>query len=267
MSGGGDRDDGGLRDGGGNRDGGARRDGGGRRHRVLVVRRDVAGAEAAVLLLHGGRDTGMGAPSALNLPSRRMRLLLPSLARATAGRKVLLAEARYRHRGWNGDRADAARDTVEAVAELSRRTGGAPVVLVGHSMGGRAALRAAGEPAVTGVVALAPWCPPGEPVAQLDGTRLVFAHAGADRITSPAESLRLAVRARTAGAEVCRFTLEGGDHAMLRQAGLWHALTARAVGGLLGLTPLPPEVASAFALPGGSDDGLALPAATTIGGG
>ncbi|WP_438949092.1 LLM class flavin-dependent oxidoreductase, partial [Streptomyces harbinensis] len=40
---------------------------------------------------------------------------------------------------------------------LAARLGPVPVVLVGHSMGGRAALRAAGHPAVTGVVALAPW--------------------------------------------------------------------------------------------------------------
>ena len=48
---------------------------------------------------------------------------------------------------------------------------------------------------------------------------------------------------------------------MLRDAGVWHALTATAAHGLLGLTPLPPEATSAFALPAGSPDGLALSAA------
>lgn len=45
---------------------------------------------------------------------------------------------------------------------------------------------------------------------------------------------------------------------MLRHAGLWHALTAAAVHGLLGLRPLPAEAASAFALPARSTDGLEL---------
>jgi acetyl esterase/lipase len=117
---------------------------------------------------------------------------------------------------------------------------------------------------VSGVVALAPWCPPGEPVDGLAGTRLVFAHASADRITSPAESLRFAVEAREAGAAVCRYEFPGGDHAMLRTAALWHELTARTVSALLGLTPLPPEVSSAFALPPGTTDGLALPAKSGV---
>jgi dienelactone hydrolase len=127
-------------------------------------------------------------------------------------------------------------------------------------MGGRAALRAAGDPDVTGVVALAPWCPPGDPVTQLAGTRLIVVHARADRTTSSAESLRMSAAARAAGAQVCRYELAGGDHAMLRHAALWHTLTTRTVCALLGLAELPPEVASAFALPPTVPDGLALPA-------
>jgi pimeloyl-ACP methyl ester carboxylesterase len=137
---------------------------------------------------------------------------------------------------------------------------GALVVLIGHSMGGRAALRVAGTAGVAGTVALAPWCPPNEPVAHLAAARLVIVHAERDRTTSPGESLRIAERARAEGAAVCRFVLPGGDHAMLRRYAVWHALTTGAVCGLLGLTALPAEVVSAFALPPGSPDGLAVPA-------
>lgn len=229
--------------------------------RRLVVRRLPERPRGAVLFLHGGAEHGLRRPSRLNGPAWRMRPFLRELARSAQGRHLLLAEARYRHRGWNGDRADAALDAEEALTQLVRQAGGAPVVLVGHSMGGRAALRVAGAEGVTGVVALAPWCPPGEPVGQLAGRRLVFVHAQADRITSPGESLRMAVEARAAGAEVCRYVLPGGDHAMLRNAAVWHALTARAVSGLLGLAPLPPGATSAFDLPADSPDGLALAAA------
>ncbi|HEY5833349.1 alpha/beta fold hydrolase [Streptomyces sp.] len=211
-------------------------------------------------MLHGGREHGLRKPSWVNGPAWRMLPFVRALARATAGARIVVAEGRYRHQGWNGERADAARDAAEAVAELSRRTGGAPLVIVGHSMGARAALRAAADPGVTGVVALAPWCPPGEPVDHLAGTRLVFAHGTADRITSPEESLRMAGRARAAGAEACRYVLPGGDHAMLRGAALWHALTVRAACGLLGLAPLAPAATTAFALPAGSPEGLALSA-------
>ncbi|MDX6353424.1 MAG: hypothetical protein QOF98_327, partial [Streptomyces sp.] len=109
----------------------------------VVVRREVARPEGSVLVLHGGREHGLRRPPRLNFPAWRKRPFLRALANATAGHSVTLAEIRYRHTGWNGDRADPAHDAAAAVAELSERTAGAPIVLVGHSMGGRAALQAA----------------------------------------------------------------------------------------------------------------------------
>jgi predicted esterase len=230
-----------------------------RAYRGIVVRRPADRPEAAVLVLHGGAEHGMRRPGRLNAPSWRMRPFVKALDGAAGPRALLVAEARYRYRGWNGERADAARDALAAMAELAKLTGDVPTVLVGHSMGGRAALRAAGADGVAGVVALAPWCPPGEPVEHLAGRRLVFVHARADRITSPAESLAMAGRARSAGAQVCRYELAGGDHAMLREASVWHSLTADSVGALLGFAPLPAETAAAFGLPATSTEGLALP--------
>ncbi|WP_051951018.1 alpha/beta fold hydrolase [Actinacidiphila yeochonensis] len=214
----------------------------------------------AVLVLHGGRSEDTRAPGRVNAPGLRMRPFGTALLRATRDQGVAVAEARYRRRGWNGGRADAAVDAAAALDRLAARTGGAPAVLLGHSMGGRAALRAAGRPGVAGVVALAPWCPPGEPVAHLAGRSLVFAHAEGDRVTSPADALRMAAEARAAGALVCRYVLSGGDHTMLRRARDWHRLAVLGVCGLLGVGPLPDAAAEAFALP--PDDasgGLALP--------
>lgn len=225
----------------------------------LAVRRMPREVGGAVLLLHGGYEQDARGPSRLNAPGLRMRPFAAAVARATEGRGVAVAEARYRFRGWNGERADAAHDAVEAVERLVKLTGGAPTVLIGHSMGARAALRAAGAADVVGVVALAPWCPPGEPVAQLDSRRLVFAHATGDRVTSPAESLQMAVDARAAGAQVARYELPGGDHAMLRRMRVWHDLATCAAGAVLGLGPVPAEMASAFARRPGQPDGLALP--------
>ncbi|MGW3246845.1 alpha/beta hydrolase [Streptomyces sp. NPDC001070] len=204
---------------------------------------------AAVLVLHGGRAEGLEPPPPWNLPGVRMRPFVRAIGRATAGHDVALAGVRYRHRGWNGDREDAARDALRALEALRQRAGDVPVVLVGHSMGGRAALRVAGHPLVGAVVGLAPWCPAGEPVGHLTGRRLVLLHGDRDRVTDPAGSLTLADRARAAGALACHLMVPGGDHAMLRGAGTWHTLTARLVAGLLRLRPLPPEVADALTAP------------------
>ncbi len=77
---------------------------------------------------------------------------------------VLIAQVRYRLRGWNGDRADPAHDTLRALDALAELTGPVPTVLLGHSMGGRAALRAAGHPLVTGAARTGwPACTPCAP--------------------------------------------------------------------------------------------------------
>ncbi|MDQ1011470.1 dienelactone hydrolase [Streptomyces sp. V4I23] len=216
---------------------------------ALVPLRAVEAPRGAVLLLHGGRADALEPPPVVNLPAVRMRPFARSLARATVGHAIALGRVRYVHRGWNGERADAARDATRALEELSRVTGPVPVVLVGHSMGGRAALRVAGHPLVSAVVGLAPWCPADEPVDHLAGRRVVLLHGDRDRVTDPADTWALAARARTAGSEVCTLPVSGGDHAMLRGAAAWHALTTAAVTGLLGLGPLPGRVAEGFAAP------------------
>lgn len=219
-----------------------------RQRRRLVTHALPAEPRAAALFLHGGRESGLASPRRWSLPALRMRPFVRSVAAATAAHPVALAEVRYRHSGWNGDRADAALDAWSAVEELLAATDGVPLVLVGHSMGARAALRIGGHPGVSGVVALAPWCPEEEPVDHLAGARLALVHSDRDRITDPRGSLRFAARARAAGAEVCRLVVPGSDHAMLRRAADWHGVAAGLTAGLLGLTGLPEQVAAAMAL-------------------
>ncbi|MFF9011955.1 alpha/beta fold hydrolase [Streptomyces sp. NPDC014870] len=192
---------------------------------------------AAVLLLHGGRSEGLEPPPAINLPALRMRPFATGIRRTLADRDVLVAMVRYRHRGWNGARADAAQDAEAALAALARSAGDIPVVLVGHSMGARAALRAAGHPTVRGVVGLAPWCPPGEPVDHLAGRRIHLLHDEADRVTSAAESWEFVRRARAGGSEATGTAMPRGGHAMLRGAADWQRRTTELVAELLDTPP------------------------------
>ncbi|MFE4633558.1 alpha/beta fold hydrolase [Streptomyces sp. NPDC056773] len=190
-------------------------------------------ATAAVLLLHGGRADAHGPPPSPNLPGLRMRPFAAALLRDTFDDDVLVAHVRYRHRGWNGPNAHPVTDAQQALKELRALTGPVPVVLIGHSMGGRAALRAAADPQVKGVVVLAPWCPAGEPTTQLHGRTVIALHDEADRVTAAADTWAYLTRAQSAGARVLGIGMPRGGHSMIRDARRWHRITADATRAVL----------------------------------
>ncbi|MEV1025995.1 alpha/beta fold hydrolase [Streptomyces sp. NPDC050264] len=192
-----------------------------------------ADPRSAVLVLHGGREAGREPARAWQPAALRMRPFLTAVSHAVPHHRLLVGSVRYRYRGWNGAAADPLRDTEDALAELARRVGDIPVVLLGHSMGGRAALRAAGAPHVRGVVALAPWCPDGEPTDHLRDRTAIVVHGDQDRITDPRASTAMMGRARAQGARTATLVVAGGDHAMLRRGRVWHRTATAAVAEVL----------------------------------
>lgn len=161
---------------------------------------------------------------------------------------------RYRYRGWNGPARDAARDAAWALDEVGRRHPGLPVVVVGHSMGGRAALAVAGAPNVVAVCALAPWLDGTDAVDQLAGRAVLIVHGDRDRYTDPRQSYAYAVRAKRVTDRTARVELPGAGHYMLRRARVWHALVRRFAVGALGIEPFDPLIANALRQP--APDGL-----------
>ncbi|MGI8665584.1 MAG: alpha/beta hydrolase [Jatrophihabitans sp.] len=188
-------------------------------------------AEAVVLVLHGGREVNADPVSARQLAVLRLIPFARRIAHRGNGR-VAVARLRYRTRGWNagGDATPApVLDAQWALDQLSERFGELPFGIVGHSMGGRTALRVGGHRQVRGVVGLAPWLPAGEPVRQLLGRQVLLMHGTADRMTDPRGSASFADRLEEAGGTVSLARIDGGRHAMLRRAGLWHELAAQFV--------------------------------------
>jgi dienelactone hydrolase len=182
---------------------------------------------AIALLLHGGAELGHDPVDAWSGPVVRMRPFGWAIRRRTP--EIGIARLRFGQRGWNGTAASPVADVEHALAELRRRRPGIPVVLVGHSMGGRAAVRAAGDQSVLGVVALAPWLPPDEPEDQLAGRDLVILHGTDDQRTSPERSAQYAERVEGVARSVRYVAIPGGDHAMLRPWRTWHREAANAV--------------------------------------
>jgi pimeloyl-ACP methyl ester carboxylesterase len=179
---------------------------------------------AAVLVLHGGKANSVDRVRPDQLTVRRMQPFVRTLT--ALDDDLAVGQMRYRHRGWNSSHGDPVADVEFALAAIAAHYGPVPVVLVGHSMGGRAALRAAGHASVRGVVALAPWLPGMEPVEQLAGRDLVVVHGTRDRTTSPRASARFVERAAPVVRRVACLQVPWSGHGMLLRAELWHHLTA-----------------------------------------
>jgi dienelactone hydrolase len=206
---------------------------------------------------HGGTATSVAPPSDAALSLVRMRALEQFVRSSAGDRGVGTHLLRYRVAGWNGPAADAFNDVRWAIEQLRAAHGSeVPIVLVGHSMGGRAALRAGGDPQVAAVCGLAPWTPPGEPVDHLRGRTVAILHGQGDRWVPASLSADFALRAREAGASVARFTTPGG-HSMVRGALRWHRFARDVVLGATGIQPMRADIAAAMRRP--VPEGLAVP--------
>lgn len=213
--------------------------------RLEPVGREQDRPAALVLVLHGGRAHSRESGERKRLTYRRMVPFARALSRGGPAVHLL----RYRYRGWNAPARDALRDAQWALGELAERFPGVPVVLVGHSMGGRAALGAAAGPNVVAVCALAPWLDGSDPVHQLDGRTVLIAHGDRERWTDPGESFRYAVRAKERGVRICRFDVPGAGHFMIARSRVWHDLVTRFVLGVLHIEPEDPAIANALRQP------------------
>ena len=212
------------------------------------------GVRAVVLVLHGGQEVSK-TPATRRYPAYWRMIPFSRALRRVPGLAVWQLCNTYR--GWNAPDLDPVTDGRQALDEIRRVHPDVPVALVGHSMGGRVALRVADDPAVVGVCALAPWTPEGEPVAQLTGRTILIAHGDRDRTTDPALSYTYAERAKEVTDAVARFDVRGEAHALLFRYREWTRLVSRFTLGVLGITGLDQDIADALAEP--APAGLRVP--------
>ncbi|MCW2940672.1 MAG: alpha/beta hydrolase [Actinomycetia bacterium] len=211
---------------------------------TLGVREPVGEVRAVALVLHGGRVKSRVPASPWQPAALRMIPFAWVLQRAGRDQGLAVCSLGYRLRGWNGAEASPVPDARWALDRVRERYGEVPVVLVGHSMGARTALRVADDPHVRGVVALAPWLPDGEPAGAVAGREILIMHGANDRTTEAAASRAYA---KSAPADrIALIELRDEGHAMLRRAGVWHRLTTGFVLGLLGFTTMPKVVEVAW---------------------
>ena len=202
-----------------------------------LTRGDVAGRPTGVvLMLHGGRADGLRPVEESNASWRRSRWMMDHVTGRLNRAGVSVWLLRYSVCGWNqrngrspstAPSAPSAPspvpDTRWALDEVRRELGDLPVVLLGHSMGGRTAVAAAGDPSVVGVVALAPWLPPDEPNAGLAGKPFAAAHGRSDRITSLRQTRAFARNAEGVASSVELQDMGRVGHYMFRTIPAWNA--------------------------------------------
>jgi pimeloyl-ACP methyl ester carboxylesterase len=188
---------------------------------------------AVVLVLHGGASRrGAVRVSPTQLSVLRM---LPIAARVAHAARRELAVLRLLNsvRGWDATHTPV-RDVKWALSEVRARFGPElPVALVGHSLGGRAALWAATDDQVRSVVGLATWVHAGEGLPPLPGRQVLLVHGDEDRIARRDNAAAAAARLRRSAGVAGFVTVHGGRHSMLRRQGTFDGLAAEWVAATL----------------------------------
>ena len=131
-------------------------------------------------------------------------------------------EVRYRVKSWR--RLELCIEDTQAAIAAAKAAGARKVALLGFSMGGAVAVHVAADPAVSTVIALAPWFYDRLDVAPLDGKRLAVLHGSLDRGlpgipgVAPELSLRGYEQARARGVDAVRTIIPGAIHPIALRA-------------------------------------------------
>ncbi len=191
----------------------------------LLTTRHVERATGVVLVLHGGGSRrGNMAVSPTQLSVLRMIPIARAIARVGDGRLAVLRLLNS-VRGWDTQHTPVD-DVRWALGQIARRYGDRSVALVGHSLGGRAALLAGQTESVAGIVALNPFLYPQDATSGSIRGKVLIVQGTEDRISRPDRTVTAAA-AMIRDGDVRVALLTGGRHAMLRRHRAYTDLAAQ----------------------------------------
>jgi pimeloyl-ACP methyl ester carboxylesterase len=185
-----------------------------------------------VLMLHGGAVAGTRPVDRRSGAYRRSAVMRNSIAPSLLTDGWAVDLLRFGIKGWNHQQDQLpppVQDARWALSRIQEWYGATPVILVGHSMGGRTAFHVADDENVIGVVALAPWCERTDPVAGLVGKQLIALHGQSDRVTNPLYTRKFIDRAAQAGVSASFVDMGPLGHYLIRGARSWNEHTLNSV--------------------------------------
>jgi pimeloyl-ACP methyl ester carboxylesterase len=189
-------------------------------------RRDPSAApRGIVLMLHGGASRGVDPVGPRSASFWRTSAMRNAIEKKVLDQGLSLWLLRFGVRGWNaglGAEPSPVPDARWALDQAAGEHPDVPVVLLGHSMGGRTAMRVAGHDSVVGVVALAPWLERSDPVRTLAGRHLIAGHGSRDRITSARATRAYVEQARQVAASARFVDMGRLGHYMLHKPRQWN---------------------------------------------
>lgn len=154
-----------------------------------------------------------------------MQLFAPSISMRSGGR-IQVIRLRHPDRDWPQLFRGALGDTAELLGQIKQTAPQARIGLVGHSNGGRVALRLSSDARVDAVAALAPWIVRGDRILPRPGQPVLLMHGDYDRVTDPKATRALAERLRQRDVLVDIETL-ADTHALMLRSWHWHRRVAR----------------------------------------
>lgn len=190
-----------------------------------TVHRGDRPVEAVVVTLHGGPERGFSTTAPWSAPYLRL-FPFGRRIRELSEDRIAVVRVRHTQTGWNGGEQTTLGQVRWLLGDLSERVAHLPIGLLGHSLGGRTALAAAGHEQVRSVVALAPWVTEHDAVEHLLGRSVLLVQGDRDRECPPEHAREFVHRLRAAGGDVRYEELHNCGHLMLRRAAQWHDLAA-----------------------------------------